>query len=109
MNIKQLTQFLKILADESRIRILLLLKNNRLSVNEICAALEMNQPAVSKHLVKLRYLDIVHDQREGIFVYYSINEKNKEAMKLLNYFFEEYSDIPTFVEDSKKLEDEVLS
>jgi ArsR family transcriptional regulator, arsenate/arsenite/antimonite-responsive transcriptional repressor len=109
MKIKQLTQFLKILADESRIRILLLLKNNRLSVNEICSALNMNQPAVSKHLVKLRLLNIVHDERDGNFIYYSINENNPEVMKLLNYIFDEYRDIPTFVEDSKKLEDEILS
>ena len=45
-----LTQIFSIFADSTRIRIICALQDNELSVNEICAALEMSQPAISHQL-----------------------------------------------------------
>lgn len=43
-------EYFKALADETRLRILLMLLNQELNVNELVSALEMGQSRVSRHL-----------------------------------------------------------
>lgn len=74
----------KILSDETRLRILMLLFEEELCVCEIYGILEESQPKVSKALSKLRDLGIVIDERKEKFVYYSLNKKNELMLEILN-------------------------
>ena len=66
----------KALADETRLRILLLLLDGELCVCEIIAALELPQSTVSRHLAYLKKTGWVSDRKQGVWMYYCLNDKN---------------------------------
>lgn len=73
MNIETDTLF-RILADPTRLRILLLLVDqDELCVCELTHALDEIQPKISRHLALLREAELVLDRRQGQWIYYRIN------------------------------------
>lgn len=64
----------KALADETRLRILALLLDGELCVCELIAALGLPQSTVSRHLAYLRNAGWVQDRRQGVWMYYRLNE-----------------------------------
>ncbi len=67
------TRFLRLLADETRLRILALLgKTPDLCVCELVAILRLPQYQISRHLGRLRRSGLLASRREGPFVFYSI-------------------------------------
>ena len=79
MNLKTLRQILKILGDDTRLRILAILNKREIAVKEICMSLKISQPAISKHLTRLRLLRIVNDKREGNIIKYSLNDESEQG------------------------------
>jgi DNA-binding transcriptional ArsR family regulator len=51
----------------------LLHKNRRLTVTRISKKLRLNQSRASQHLAILRAANIVISEREGTFIFYSVN------------------------------------
>ena len=72
LDLEQATLHCRLLADPTRLRLLLLLEQEELSVAELAAITQLAQPRVSTHLAKLRDAHLVVDRREGVFVYYRI-------------------------------------
>ena len=72
-----LTQVFKLLADESRLRILLTLaREGEMHVSALCQMLGQSQPAVSHHLMLLRMAGLVGFRRDGKFNYYRLDAVN---------------------------------
>jgi len=70
------TTLFKCLADETRLRCVVLLhKEGRLCVCELTYALDLLQPKISRHLAQLRQSNLLLDSREGQWVYYQINHE----------------------------------
>lgn len=68
------TQFFKCLADETRLRCLLLIeRESELCVCELTAALDEIQPKISRHLAQLRRCSLLVGRRQGQWVFYRIN------------------------------------
>lgn len=68
------TEFFKCLADETRLRSLLLIQHeSELCVCELMEALDESQPKVSRHLAQLRQCGLLLDRRDGKWVYYRLN------------------------------------
>lgn len=66
--------FFAALADETRLRVLMLLATEgELCVCELTHALAQPQPKISRHLALLREHGIVVDRREGLWVHYRIH------------------------------------
>jgi DNA-binding HxlR family transcriptional regulator len=65
-----LIQFLKALADESRLRILGILTTQEASVEELAAYLGLKPPTVSHHLNRLRELGLVEMRADGNIHFY---------------------------------------
>jgi len=63
---------LRLLADETRLRLLLLLRKEELSVVEIQEVLGMGQSRISSHLAQLRQAGLVRDRRAGKNIYYAL-------------------------------------
>ena len=61
---------LRLLADSTRLRLLLLLQQEELSVAEIQEILGMGQSRISAHLAQLRQAGLVSDRRAGKNIYY---------------------------------------
>ena len=69
-----LTQVFKLLADESRLRILLTLaREGEMHVSALCHMLGQSQPAVSHHLTLLRMAGLVGFRRDGKFNFYRLD------------------------------------
>jgi ArsR family transcriptional regulator len=66
----------KAIAGEPRRRILHHLAGGPMTVGEIAAKFEMATPSISKHLSVLKEAGLVHEQKRGQFVIYSIAADN---------------------------------
>lgn len=101
----ELNELFKVLADESRIRLLLLLHDNELTVAEMAEITQMPQPRVSTHLSLLRQNDLVIVRKQGVFAYYRINEGTfkKEYPAFLDLVMQHYQEHALIQQDQKRL------
>ena len=73
---------MKALADPIRREILSLLKQGRLSAGEIGEHFDVTAAAISRHLSVLKEAGLIWDEREGKFIYYSLNTSVLEEVLL---------------------------
>ncbi len=73
-------QLLKGFADDTRLRILCLLRGREVCVHEIVDALDMSQSAVSHQLRVLRDARLVSHRRDGRHVYYRLADDHVREM-----------------------------
>ena len=81
--ILKLREFLRIISDTNRLRILCLLTKKELCVCKIFKALQLPQNLVSHHLAKLEKMALVEKRKKGTFIIYSINKKVLGEYKIL--------------------------
>ena len=70
--VDDMSTFLKVMSDRTRLRILVELMNGTLCVNHICQRVEMSQSAVSHQLAVLRQAGLVKTTKNGKTAVYSI-------------------------------------
>jgi len=63
----------KALADPTRRKIILLLKERDMTAGEIAEQFDMTKPSISHHLNALKQALLVTDERKGQNIYYSLN------------------------------------
>ncbi|HEX6479903.1 MAG TPA: metalloregulator ArsR/SmtB family transcription factor, partial [Ktedonobacteraceae bacterium] len=68
-----LLQFFKVLADETRLKMLGILATREHSVEELAALLQLKAPTISHHLAKLKELNLVDMRSEGNTHFYWLN------------------------------------
>ncbi len=84
--IEGLSEIFKLLADKSRLKILLALaQDGEMHVSGLCELLEQSQPAVSHHLTLLRLRNLVGFRRDGKHNYYRLD--SALVSDLLEQFF----------------------
>ena len=77
----------KALNDPTRRKILELLQEKDMTAGEIAEKFKMSWPSISHHLELLKRSELVISQKEGQFVYYSLNTTVvDEIMKWLMQF-----------------------
>jgi ArsR family transcriptional regulator len=79
LDLQLASQHCRLLSDSTRIRLLLLLDREELSVAELSAITQLAQPRVSTHLAKLKEAGLVNDRRQGVFVYYRMAGRIEDA------------------------------
>jgi len=85
--VEDLSEFLKIISAENRLRIICLLKQGERCVCEIYEHLELSQNLTSHHLGVLSEAGLVNSKKEGLNVFYSLNRKKLESYKkIMNNF-----------------------
>ena len=94
---------LRLLADETRLRLLLLLRKEELSVVEIQEILGMGQSRISSHLAQLRGAELVQDRRAGKNIYYKLANHGAHA-ELHPLLDASAAEIPEAKKDFKALE-----
>jgi len=80
---KKLADYLRVIADERRLRILAFLHDGERCVCEITEALNISQPLASYHLAMLREAGFVRDRRDARWAYYSINPERLQELNAL--------------------------
>jgi DNA-binding transcriptional ArsR family regulator len=82
-----LARLLKTLADETRLKILKLILEERKCARDLAEALELAEPTISRHLRRLRDTELVDTFEDGNFIYYTAKlERIAELhMKVLDF------------------------
>src|ERR1035441_6054454 len=73
-------KILRVLADPNRLRILLLLAAEELTVAELQEILTMGQSTISTHLSQLKTVGLVEDRRTGKNSLYRLNTEVDDAV-----------------------------
>lgn len=74
--IMNMTVMFKMLADPTRLKIINALMISEMCVQDLTAALEMTQSAVSHQLAALRNTRLIRYRREGKQIYYSLDDEH---------------------------------
>lgn len=72
--VAKLSDFIKVLGDGTRIKIIWILEENEMCVNDLAVALDMSQSAVSHQLKTLKTANVVKSKREGKNIFYSLSD-----------------------------------
>lgn len=79
----KLASTLKLVSEESRLRLMCLLCQGEHCVCDILPHLNMSQSLASHHLRDLKDAKIVTDRKEGLKVFYSLTPHGRSVSKLL--------------------------
>lgn len=94
----------RLLADSTRLRLLLLLEHEEMSVAELAGITQLAQPRVSTHLAKLKEAGLVADRRDGVFVYYRIAPGISDtSLDELWQFLRKNTDDPLLQQDLERI------
>lgn len=91
------SRLLKALGDETRLRILNLLRLGELSVGDLTEILNLGQSRTSTHLTVLKEVELVRDRRAGRRSYYSLAPG--PGQELLESLLEEQDEVAEFAAD----------
>jgi ArsR family transcriptional regulator len=102
-----MVQCLKALADENRLRILMLLRERELCVFELMGVLGLSQPLVSSHLGVLRSARLVEARREGKRMRYLLTATGRSGGKrgIVNLVTAALRDEPAMAADLARLKE----
>ena len=84
--IVEMSHLFKAMADGSRMRILLALRDGEMCVCDLAALLAVSESAISHQLRLLRQLKLVSNRREGPVLYYRLNDDH--VSRLINLALE---------------------
>jgi ArsR family transcriptional regulator len=86
-DIKLIADFLNIIAEENRLKILCLLSSGKKCVCQIWQYLKLPQNLTSHHLKVLKDFGLLSSKKEGQKIFYQLNQKTiKKYLNLLNNF-----------------------
>ena len=96
---------LRLLADPSRLRILLLVEREELSVAELQEILGMGQSRISTHLAQLKQAGLLEDRRNGKSILYRLKHgvQSNGFSEMLGVLRQAAAEIPEAEQDSEAL------
>lgn len=98
----RLLNYFKIISDETRLRIMVLLFHKELCVCQLCGITGISQPNMSKHLARLRDMGFVKDERKEQYTFYSLNVEDKLFKDILQKVVDNIQDYPILKSDLEK-------
>lgn len=75
-NARSIARFFQVLADPTRVRLVMALAYDEWCVTDLTQILEMDQPAISHQLKYLRDMGLVNWTKNGRHVYYSLADEH---------------------------------
>lgn len=100
MDLQNTLKALKALADETRLRIAIILWHYELSVNELVSLLNMGQSRISRHLKILTEAGILQARRDGLWIFYKAVTSETEDTAFDKEFLEHI--FHTIAKDTKE-------
>lgn len=102
MNPQQLVTALKALADPTRLKIIGLLRHRSCCICELVPVFGISQPAVSKHMSRLKQAGLVVESRRGQWVFYALNNEQLQQVQ------EALGNLPDYSGEIEKLAEQGL-
>jgi len=81
--VTNLSRLLKLVGEESRLKLLCMLLQNEYCVCELLSAFEMSQSLISHHLADLKQAGLIESIKKGRRVYYSLTSHGKKVTELI--------------------------
>jgi len=102
-----LTNILKLLSDQTRLRILSTLQGNELTVKEMTEVLQLGQSTLSTQLGQLKEGLLLNARKEGQFVYYRLArfDETDFASSLVQQILAEFERGDAYQTDKRKLQE----
>ena len=101
---KTLENYFKALSDLNRLRIMNLLLHGELCVCDIQYVLDSPQPNVSRHLAYLKHSGLISDRRDGLRMFYRIDESQDPTLRaLLEFLRAAFARIKPLQDDVRRL------
>ncbi|TGE37556.1 ArsR family transcriptional regulator [Desulfosporosinus fructosivorans] len=100
-----LVNIFKLLSDETRLRIIILLSQQELCVCQLSGILDVPQPTVSKNLSKLRDMNLVFGRRNEKFVFYTLTSENLILTNTVKNILDSLVDYPQLISDKNRAVD----
>jgi ArsR family transcriptional regulator, arsenate/arsenite/antimonite-responsive transcriptional repressor len=101
---RAMIKVLKVLSDESRLRVLNLIRERECCVCEVMQAMNISQSKSSRILSALYDVGLLKLRREGKWALYSIDDENEEYVKdIVTGILKSLSDNPAAIADREKL------
>jgi ArsR family transcriptional regulator, arsenate/arsenite/antimonite-responsive transcriptional repressor len=101
---ERLSQIYSMLSDRNRLRILKLLEQKPMCVCELTYVLGIRQPSVSRHLRKLKEVDLIDSRQDRQWHEYFINRKGDEYSRIaIGNLSGWLNNDPVIIEDLKKV------
>jgi DNA-binding transcriptional ArsR family regulator len=88
-------EVLRLLADATRLRLLVLLSEGPQDVNTLAAKVDASRSSVSQHLGRLRWSGLVAARREGRRMIYRLSSDHVRGLVAEAYAFAEHLDSPS--------------
>jgi ubiquinone/menaquinone biosynthesis C-methylase UbiE len=95
---------LRVLADTNRLRLLLLLEREELSVAELQEILSTGQSRISTHLAQLKQAGLVEDRKQGKNSLYRLKDRQLLDLLLVDLLHAAGGEIPEAASDTKALQ-----
>jgi len=100
----QWVQLFKALADETRLRIMVLLTQGELCVCDLMDVLEEPQSKISRHLSYLKHSGLTYSKRVGVWMHYGLRETtDARCDHLVRFLSEELLPLPQSRKDIDRL------
>lgn len=77
VDLEKASTILKLMGDKTRLSMLKLLQKNECCVCEFVAIFNVSQSAISQHLRKLKDVGLVNENRQGQWIFYSLNTQHE--------------------------------
>lgn len=81
--VSSLSALLKIISEESRLKLLCILRQGEHCVCEMMEHVDLSQSLISHHLSDIKEAKLVTDEKRGLRVYYSLTDKGRYITNLL--------------------------
>jgi ArsR family transcriptional regulator len=110
IDVKVASTLYKLLGDEARLRLLRVLRRERLNVTELTGILGLAQSGVSRHLGLLKEAGLVAEERDAGFTYYKLSPAVREdgpnaLWAVLDEQFDEAASDPAVRADEARLQE----
>ena len=102
-HMRDLALFYAALSDETRLRLLSLMKHKEICVCYLQEVLKTNQPKISRHLAYLRKAGLVEARRDGKWAHYRLKKLDADLEKILSQTLVRLRRETQVVKDSQRL------
>ena len=100
---RNLALFFAALSDQTRLRLLNLMKDREICVCYLQEVLKTNQPKISRHLAYLRKAGLVEARRDGKWTHYRLKKHNGEWGEILSQTLIRLEREPQITKDFERL------
>jgi ArsR family transcriptional regulator len=101
---RDLALFYAALSDQTRLRLLSLMKDREICVCYLQQILKTNQPRISRHLAYLRKAGLVEARRDGKWTHYRLKKPHNGLDKVLSQTLIRLQREPQIANDRRRLE-----